>query len=292
MATSGRSRARVRFAHPLMRLANRATCTCMRRRCEDCDLGRMIVEMLPLYLAVTACVLALVGGVHAFRRWAPQATRERWERWWRVMSIVPKLKQLYGFFVIISKVEGVYQLRLPGRVSQQLAVINAMCSFGLDAVLDTAFARCFGLGSHYVALEVGGVEPASNNARTSTQSVRVAPLTSLHAACVCVCVLRACCMQVAMLLPAVLIGVAVSCKLGYLWRQGRLWAESMVATAQRCLGPSIVILFIMYPPVTKTAFESFACHNFTAVPATAEADGNCQSQSRIPAVHSRAPCPS
>ena len=54
-----------------------------------------------------------------------------------VLSIGTKLKHMYSFYTIASKVGSVYQLELPARVRNLLDTIERMVTLGIGALLDS-----------------------------------------------------------------------------------------------------------------------------------------------------------
>jgi len=125
--------------------------------CEPC--GEMIV-ILWTYVGILVFIGVLVVVTFLAFRWACQRSQTLAERGkdcsqalsnlLRATSAANKLKICVGFYMIMSKVEKVYQVSFPPIVSALYSIFSSALSVG-SLQLNTPLA-CFGLGGYFIRL--------------------------------------------------------------------------------------------------------------------------------------------
>jgi len=129
--------------------------------CKRCDAHFLAVYGLPIYGGATAVLLALaVLAVRWKCRSAVVAPLSRLAKSPVLASLglSTKLRILYGFYAVVSKVHVVYDITLPARVMSLVETISVPISLGL-AGLDAPFA-CLGLNTFRSRLTFWMVTPA------------------------------------------------------------------------------------------------------------------------------------
>ena len=157
-----------------------------------------------------------------------------------------KLKIVLGFYQLVTKVPGVYEVTLPPDVNAVLKTISVWASFGLQGVATTPL-ECMGLAGYTYRLLAYMLAPA-----------------------------------VVIVLVVIIVVISSSC--GRKHKSKRAVTEptkggdhgaafhlqDMDAVAEQrppnlfeqCLPTVLAWLFIVYPMVTKVAFDGFPCYSF------------------------------
>lgn len=96
-------------------------------------------------------ILALVGIVALFVHRRYQAALADWKRYFLALGIPVKLKHVYGFYVIMTRIEGIYHIQLPVEIKAAMDYFYAIFSFGSD--MQGIPKECFGITTHLDRLQ-------------------------------------------------------------------------------------------------------------------------------------------
>ena len=111
--------------------------------CASCEGEQVVQRILSMYVVVAiAAVLVWVVLLVAARRtpaWIPKQAR----RLWRASTPSVKLKSVIGFYIIVTKIEDVYEVSLPSEVRQLLSNFLFGITLGIGDASD--FLTCIGL---------------------------------------------------------------------------------------------------------------------------------------------------
>lgn len=184
--------------------------------CEPCAASRLEFFVVPV-----VCLLTLVILDFSCARLLPRL----WHSLRRTYTLPTKIKVLVGFYMIATRIEGVYELLLPTMVHNTLDVLRIIITIGLDAQSLTCV-----LTPGYIA---------------RLQFWIVAPLVP------CLMVV------VGTLLSGAVNRVLVRIRRG---KQSNILASDSFWL--RVLPHISRIVFLVYPVVTNVAFEAFSCVDF------------------------------
>jgi hypothetical protein len=101
-------------------------------RCENC--GRMIVRSVIFVVVALVLLVVAVVSMHRMRHTAPRVT-EVVHQLWQGCHPEPKIKILFSFYMILTEMDGVYDLTLPAHVHQMLNSMRIGVSFGTGSRL-------------------------------------------------------------------------------------------------------------------------------------------------------------
>jgi hypothetical protein len=114
-------------------------------QCVECDRGPysgLVVRSLLIIAAIIAGAAGLYKGVILYTERNP-SRYAKYQRFWCVINAPVKCKILVGFYMIVVKLEDVYEVSLPAEVKAMLRVIRITLSLGLGSL--PSVLTCVGL---------------------------------------------------------------------------------------------------------------------------------------------------
>jgi len=162
-------------------------------------------------------------------------------------SLANKLKISLGFYQIATKVPTVYEVTLPDDVQGVLDSLSGIASFGMQGISTTSL-ECMGLGGYRLRLWFWLLFPLC-------LLLVVGIIVALMA---CVKKQR----SSKAVVSAKKAGSDDDAHAGHLNIEGKADEEQTPSIRMQILPPVLQILFLVYPLVTKTAFDGFPCYQF------------------------------
>ena len=129
--------------------------------CKTCDDGISVVVRGLISLIVLATLLAMGMMVYRFgksvwqmerfgKRLLPERQREALKRVWFNLNLTVKIKIIFAFFQIVTKISRVYEVDLPPIVRELLESCSTFVTFGVNFA--PRWLSCFGWGDDYVGV--------------------------------------------------------------------------------------------------------------------------------------------
>ena len=120
-------------------------------KCQDCETGALMGDTFVLVGTVLGIVF-LIKWLRAMakrgmldsigRKFMAKHWRDTLTHAWRMFNLPVKIKIMFAFFQVITKVDSVYEVDLPPEVKRILAVIGVFISFGVDVLAQ--LLQCLG----------------------------------------------------------------------------------------------------------------------------------------------------
>jgi len=217
--------------------------------CEEC--GDTLAQTVLLYSGVAVALVLLLALAFAIQNRLTSATRMRLAGLNATFTPRNKLKILLGFYQITTKIATIYAVALPPDINLLLEQFTIGISFGMEGIATTPM-ECLGLHGQWFRLLawilippvlLGGVVvlvliSACCGKRQPDKSERGAQKTKAHASDDAHG-------------GGFRIDDATSAN-----------AERPPTLFQRTLPAVLAVLFVLYPFVTKVAFDAFPCYPF------------------------------
>ena len=129
--------------------------------CALCEVTQLV--SLDTVISGVSCIALLLVAMYTMRRVtrrAPAALKMKLRRWAVVVGLKAKLKMVYGFFMIVGKLDTVFKVRLPAGIQAILDMFKVTTSLGVDVFTGPSL-QCLGFGGYLDALRFWMLLPAA-----------------------------------------------------------------------------------------------------------------------------------